>query len=546
MSAPASPAPQPANSSPWSPLADPTFRMLWIVWATANICMGMNDVAAAWLMTSLTHSPVMVALVQSAAAAPVFLLGVPSGALADILDRRRYFMATQFWVAGVALLLCFASLADALNPPLLLALTFANGIGFAMRWPVFSAIVPEVVARPQLPHAQALNGVAMNVSRIVGPVIAGALLASLGGTAVYVVNAVASIAAGIAITRWRRATQTSALPAERFLGAIRVGVQYVAQSPRMRVVLLRVFVFFMQSTALLALLPIVAKQFAGAGAGTFTLLLAAMGAGAITAALLAPRLRKRMGTDDMVRNGTLLHAAMTATVALAPSLWVALPAMALAGMAWFSVANAMLVVAQFALPDWVRARGMAIVQTALMGGNALGAAIWGQVASSFGLRASLVAAAIAATAALLAVQRFRLQGEVIEDLTPARVWKEPVAAFPVDPDQGPVLVTIRYRIDPARAEEFAQVMQESRRFRLRHGALAWELFRDTAEPDTWIEYFIDESWVQHLRRFDRSTAADVELTERKYAFHLGEGRPQVSRFIAQSTPRAPTDPGHLV
>jgi MFS family permease len=548
---PAAPAARLADpASAWAPLAIPTFRTLWIVWLTANICMGMNDVAAAWLMTSLTHSPVMVALVQSAAAAPVFLLGIPSGALADILDRRRYFMATQFWVAIVAVLLFVASVTDALSPHLLLVLTFANGVGFAMRWPVFAAIMPELVPRAQMPAAQGLNGVAMNVSRIIGPMLAGAMLAAANGTFVYAVNAVASMAAGFAIMRWRRTPTVSKLPAERFLGAIRVGVQYIAQSPPLRVVMLRIFVFFTQSTALLALLPVVAKSYPGAGAGTYTVLLAGMGAGAIVAALAMTRLRRHMGSNAMVRYGTLLHAAMTVAVALAPNVWVALPAMFVAGMAWIVVANAMLIVAQFGLPDWVRARGMAIMQTALMGGNAIGAAIWGQAASMFGLRAGLIAAATAAVVSLLLVQRFKLQTAETEDLRPARVWKDPETAFPVDPHDGPVMVTIRYCIDPARAAEFAQVMQESRRFRLQHGALAWELLRDTAVPDTWIEYYVDESWAQHLRRFDRATAADVALTERKYAFHLGPDKPAVARYIAQSAgdvgARAPTPPGALV
>jgi MFS family permease len=171
-------APHPASLSAWAPLKLPVFRMLWGTWLVANICMWMNDVAAAWMMTSMTTSPIWVALVQSASTLPVFLLGLPSGALADILDRRRYFVMTQFWVAGVATLLCITVISGVMTPPLLLALTFANGIGLAMRWPVFAAIVPELVPRPQLPSALALNGIAMNASRIVGPLVAGALIAS--------------------------------------------------------------------------------------------------------------------------------------------------------------------------------------------------------------------------------------------------------------------------------------------------------------------------------------------------------------------------------
>jgi len=207
------------------------FRLLWGTWLTSNICMWMNEVASAWLMTTLTTSPVMVALVQSASVLPVVLFGLPSGALADILNRRRWFMFTQFWVAANALILCAVLAADAMTAPLLLALTFGNGIGLAMRWPVYAAIVPELVPRVELPTAVALNGIAMNTSRIVGPVVAGALIASLGTGYVFLLNAALSLAAGFVIMRWRLEPKASVLPGERFIGAMRVGFQYVAQSP---------------------------------------------------------------------------------------------------------------------------------------------------------------------------------------------------------------------------------------------------------------------------------------------------------------------------
>ena len=516
-----------------APLSQPVFRMLWGVWLTANIGMWMNDVAAAWLMTTLTTSPIMVALVQSASTLPVFLLGLPSGALADIIDRRRYFMVTQFWVAAVALLLSAVVLAGGMTPTLLLALTFANGIGLAMRWPVFAAIVPELVPRSQLPAALALNAIAMNASRIVGPVIAGALIAGAGSAYVFVLNAVMSVAAGFVIMRWKREQKLSSLPGERFLGAIRVGVQYVRQSTRMRTALLRVALFFGQTTALLALLPLVARQLEGGGAGTFTLLLAAMGTGAIVAALFLPQMRQRLTRDQLVAKGTMVQTAAMVVVALAPNAYVAAPSMLVAGMAWISVANSLSVSAQMGLPDWVRARGMSIFQMAIMGSSALGAAVWGQVATLTSVTDGLLLAAAAGLVAMLATRRFRLDTQPDEDLSPADVWKAPVSAVPIDPHDGPVMVTIEYRIDPERAADFREVMQESRRSRLRHGALSWELFRDTSDPGRYIEYFIDESWVEHLRRFDRVTASDVALRERRLAFHTGDGPPVVSRFIAE-------------
>jgi MFS family permease len=516
-----------------APLSLPVFRMLWSTWLIANICMWMNDVAAAWMMTTLTTTPLWVALVQTASTLPVFLLGLPSGALADILDRRRYFILTQFWVATVALLLCVTILLGQITPPILLALTFANGIGLAMRWPVFAAIVPELVPRLQLPAALALNGVAMNASRIIGPLVAGAVIASAGSAYVFVLNAALSIVAGFIIMRWRREHKPNPLGRERLGSAIRVGVQFVAQSARLRAVLLRIALFFFHSTALLALLPLVARNLHGGGAGTFTLLLAMMGAGAIFAVLFLPRLRQRWPRDTLVGYGVTLQAAATAVMAFAPNSYVAVPAMFCGGMAWITTANSLSVSAQLALPDWVRARGMSMYQMAIMGASALGAALWGQVATMTSLQTSLSAAAVSGVLTMWLAQRHVVDRSIVEDLTPSLEFKVPVAEAP--PETGHVMVMIEYLINPDRAADFSELMQESRRSRLRQGALKWELVRDIGDPGRFVEQIVDESWTDHLRRFDRVTADDVALRERKLAFHIGEGPPKVTRYVIEST-----------
>ena len=525
--------PQPAESlSAWVPLKLPVFRLLWSTWLVANICMWMNDVAASWLMTSMTTTPLWVALVQSASTLPVFLLGLPSGALADILDRRRYFIMTQFWVAGVATLMCIAVVSGVMTPALLLALTFANGIGLAMRWPVFSAIVPEIVPRSQLPAALGLNAVSMNASRIVGPLLAGGLIASLGTEWVFVLNAVLSIVSGFVIMRWRRDHVPSPLGRERLFSAMRVGVQFVRQSARMRAVLVRVALFFLNSTALLALLPLVARGLHGGDAGTFTLLLAAMGAGAIVAAVFLPRLRQMMTRDALVLRATVLQSASMAVMAFAPNAWVAVPAMLLNGMAWIVCANSLSVSAQLALPDWVRARGMSMYQMAIMGASALGAGVWGQIATLTQVSTSLLVAALSGSVTMLLAQRWVRDLSIEEDLTPSHEFKTPVAHAP--PGVGRMLVTIEYLIDPAQTDDFRAIMQESRRSRLRQGALEWELLRDVNQPGRFVEQIIDESWTEHLRRFDRVTASDVALRERKLAFHIGDGPPLVTRCVVEA------------
>jgi MFS family permease len=519
--------------SPLAPFNTPVFRMLWTTWLMANTCMWMSDVAAAWTMTSLTATPIWVALVQTAASLPVFLLGLPSGAMADILDRRRFLLLTQVWVALVASLLSLMVFLGWMSPLLLLLLVFANGIGLAMRWPVFAAIVPEVVPHAQLPAALALNGVSMNASRMIGPLIAGALIASVGSAWVFLLNAVLSLIAAIVISRWKRVHVPHPLGRERLGSAIRVGLQYAKESAHLKGVLVRVSIFFFTSTGLVALLPLVARGLHGGGAGTFTVLLASMGMGAIVSTVFLPQLRRRFSRDVLVLCGAALQSVAMIVIALTPTIWVAVPAMLCAGGAWITTANTLSVSAQMGLPNWVRARGMSMFQMAIMGASAIGAAVWGQVATVGSVPVSLIAAALTGTLAMALANRAMPAQGMVEDLTPSTAFKVPQAEAP--PANGHVLLMIEYRIDPARAAEFRQLMEESRRSRLRHGALSWELLQDINERGRFVEMIEDASWTEHLRRFDRVTAADVALRDRKLAFHLGESPPWVTRSIMQTT-----------
>ena len=519
--------------SPLAPFGKPVFRMLWTTWLMANICLWMSDVAAAWMMTSLTSTPLWVALVQTASSLPVFLLGLPSGALADILDRKRYFLVTQIWVAAVASLLSLTIFLGVLTPPLLLALVFANGIGLAMRWPVFSAIVPELVPRSQLPAALALNGVSMNASRIIGPLVAGALIASVGSAWVFLLNAVLSLVAAVVITRWQRLHRPHPLGRERLGSAMRIGLQYVSQSHHLKGVLARIFIFFFTSTALIALLPLVARGLHGGGAGTFTLLLASMGSGAIVATGFLPRLRRLLARDALVLSGAAVQSVAMLIIALTTEIWIAVPAMLFAGAAWITTANTLSVSAQMGLPDWVRARGMSMYQMAIMGASATGAAVWGQVATLGSVHLSVLIAAVTGVLAMALINRVMPGQGMVEDLTPSNGFKLPQVEVP--PGHGHVMAMVEYRIDPARAQEFRTLMQESRRSRLRHGALSWELLQDINEPGRFVEMIEDGSWTDHLRRFDRVTAADVALRDRKLTFHLGDSAPVVTRSVMEMT-----------
>ena len=529
---PAPEEPRIEQPSAWAPLRIATFRSLWLVWLASNTCMWMNDVAAAWQMTTLTTSPTLIALVQTASSLPVFLLGLPSGALADIVDRRRYFMITQFWIAATAAVLFGVALSGHLNAYALLVLVFANGIGLAMRWPVYAAILPELVPRSQLGEALALNAVAVNTSRVIGPLVAGLVIAAAGTEYVFALNCTVSIVSGIVLFMWKREVKPSVLPGERFIGAMRLGFQYVRESQGMKNALVRIGSFFFHSTAVFALLPLVAKSFGSGGANNYTLLLASMGLGAVIMATQLPRLRTRFTRDEVAGTGAVVTGLAIAGVALSPSVWLAAISMFVAGAMWILVANSVTIAAQLSLPDWIRARGMAIYQMAIMGMTASGAFIWGKLASLTSVPTSMAVAGVSMVIASLYIRRGRTL-ELTGDLTPTHPFDEPVPQIPIELQDGPIMVTIEYLVDPARRAEFEAIMAESRSARMRAGAVSWGLFEDVERPARYVEYFACDTWADYLRRFDRFTAADEELHQRRHAFHIAEGPPRISRFVAR-------------
>lgn len=518
--------------TPGSPLCDPTFRSLWFVWLCANSCMWMCDISAAWLMTSLTADPMTIALVQTASTLPAFLLSLPSGALADILDHRRLYLATQLWLAIAAGLLALCTGAGWLSWPLLLLLVFVNGVGMALRWPVFAAIVPEVVRREDIARALSLNSVAVNVPRVVAPLATGLMLAAWGGTFVFAFCCAVSLVSSLLVWRWRYARQRGTLPNERLIGAIRIGLRYASASTPLRVVMVRSFLLYVQSGALFALLPVVAKDMGGAS--TYTMLMSSMGAGGVAAALGIHRLRSRVSVHNLVVASTLLLAACTAAVAAANEVWIVAIAMAFSGVAWLAGGNSLSVSAQLALPDWVRARGMSLFLTAVMAGAATGAAVFGAVATHLGTRCSLALAAVTAVATLWVIRRWRFDSVHSEDLLPWRLTEQPLASLNVAGEAGPVVVTIEYLVDPTDREAFSAVMEATRLSRLQGGAASWSLLQDAADSGRYVETFVDATWIDHLRRMDRLTEGDHRLRDRRAALHRGLEPPKVTRYLKQA------------
>ena len=396
------------------PLREPVFRMFILAWLAGNMTMWMNDVSASWLMAELTDGPMMVALVQASASLPLFLLGLPSGALADLMNRQRLYAFAQFWIALIAAVLALLAAMGKLTPNGLLLLCFGNGIGLAMRFPVFSAIVPTLVPRDQLPAALTLNALAVNLSRIIGPLLAGAVIASMGMSAVFMLNAAMSLLSCGLILKCGLPAQQAASGRDGLLKTMRGGLAFVRQSLPMRSILWRAFCFFLHSIGLIALLPLLAKGLK-LDATSYTVLLASMGAGAILAALAMPRIAGSVMRDRVVAMGVVLYAIATVTAALAPTIWLAAPAMALAGGVWLSVVNTLTMAVQLVLPNQLRARGIAIYQMAIMGGSAAGATLWGQVASHTSIKTALLASAALSLAVLWLSRHVSVQTQAMPD-----------------------------------------------------------------------------------------------------------------------------------
>ena len=518
-------------ASAWSPLRAPLFRALWIAAVASNVGTWMQNVGAAWLMTSLAPTPTMVALVQAATSLPVVLVALPAGAIADIVDRRALLLVTQGWMLAAAAVLGALTLLDVTTPWMLLTLTFALGLGAAMNAPAWQAIIPELVSRSELRSAVTLNGVGYNVARAVGPALGGLIVAAEGPGAVFILNALSFVGVMIVLYRWRRRIGERELPAEDVVGAIRAGLRYVRYAPGLRAVLIRTAVFILGGSALWALLPLVARQELDLDATGYGLLLGCLGAGAVTGAALLPRLRRKFSTDGFLAGSTLLFAIATAAPAYVRNFTLVAVAMVLGGVAWITIMSTFNVGAQVTVPGWVRARALALYGLMFQGGTAFGSALWGMIAERITLPLALIWAAVTLLAGLAAMLRYRLQLEEEINLTPSPHWPEPQPLVPPSPDSGPVLVTVEYAIDPARARDFISAMHGVEELRRRDGAYRWGLFNDPSIPKRYVETFLVESWAEHMRQHERVTMADKEVEDVARAFHIGKTPPVVSHLI---------------
>jgi MFS family permease len=518
-----------ASPNLWRPLRVTVFRNLLVADVISDAGAFMQNVGAAWLMVSLGAGPIYVALTQTAASLPYFVLALPAGAAGDIVDRRKLILFTESWMMGVALILAILTIAGVMSPWILLVLTFALSAGDAFETPAWRAILPELVPKEDLAAASALNGIEFNLARAVGPALAGTIISVAGVATAFVANFVSFFGVILVVAKWKRPVRKRSAPPESFSGATVAAIRYVRHSPAILTVLLRTGIAMFFSSALFALLPMVSRS-VNQNATGYGLLLGCFGGGAIIGALVMQSARDRWAMESIVSTGVVSLGLVILAMSGLHRLSTLAAVMLVGGAAWVIFISLINALVQNLAPDWVRARVLAIFILVYQGSYALGTAAWGAVAQRSGVGTALVYAGMG-TIATAAIALFAQLPDSTADLSPWNHWRMPVVLGEIgaDVEKGPVLVTIEYAVIPKRTAEFVDAMHEYGRMRRRDGAYRWAIFRDTEVADRYLEIFLVNSWAEHLRQHERQTQADRELEGRIYSYLSGE--PTVRHLI---------------
>jgi MFS family permease/quinol monooxygenase YgiN len=514
-----------------SPLRHAPFRLFYLGSIATAVGYTMQATVAAWLMATLTPSALMVALVQTASTAPSLLLGLLAGALADIIDRRKIILVTQIVLLAATAILGLATIAGLTGPGTLLALTFLIGAGFTFYMPAQQASINSFVSRIELPRAVALGAVAFNVARAIGPAFAGALAAWLGTGSALIASAFFFVLMIVAVRAWKPGDlQLPGIPETLFSGVLS-GLRYARHSHPMRALIIRNLNFCVCASSLWALLPVIARDQLGLGAGGYGLLSASFGIGAVVGALSIPRQLQSRTLNAVVTSGVLLWTAATLLIAATDITAIALVGACGAGMAWVCVLASLSAGTQSTAPAWVRARAVAMNLVAVQASLALGSVLWGALASAAGTRVALATSATIMFVLNVLNRRISVAMGNEADVTPAVQLPDLAIAVPPLPDDGPVLIQIEYEIAPEQREEFLRAIRKVEATRRRNGAASWRVYRDIAEDGRFVERYVIASWAEYVRLRTRMTMADRKLQDHVAQMQRPDVPVRVSRLI---------------
>jgi MFS family permease len=457
--------------------------------------------------------------------------------MADLVDRRKLLLVSQWWMFISAATLCALTWLGWTTPTTLQLLAFVLGVGGALNGPAWQAIIPKIVQKKQMGEAVALQGVGINSARAIGPALGGYVISLWGSYAVFGLNALSFLAVIWVLCRWKKpqSAEATKLPKEHFADALLIGLRFARYSPELQAVLIRAASFLFCASAFYALLPIYVKQVMNGDAQQLGILMAAVGAGGLSGAFLLKRIRAKLSTDRLMLLASVAFSAVMAVLTL-PNLplSVLLLAGALGGLAWISNLSSLNVSVQSALPTWVRARGLSVYLMAFFGAMTLGSLTWGTLASRTSISTALAVSAGGLLLAQLLALRFRLGGLESLELAPSLHWGEPVVSVPINERTGSMAVTLEYQIAPENRTAFLEAMRHLRRVRLKTGAYRWELFHQAEAPETYIEQFSLVSWADHLRQHERVSADDRNVEEVAFGYHQSGHHPIVRHYFRES------------
>jgi MFS family permease len=521
----------PDRKSPLAPLKHQTYRTIWFASIASNFGGLIQAVGAAWMMTALSSSENMIALVQASTSLPIMLFSLVSGALADSFDRRRIMISAQLLMLTASVMLTVFAWSDWLSPWLLLFFTFMIGCGTALNNPSWQASVGEMVPREDLPAAVTLNSVGFNITRSVGPAIGGVIVAIAGAAAAFLVNTFSYFTLIYALIKWQPPKNTSTLPREQLLAAISAGMRYVAMSPNIGKVLVRGFLFGLSASAILALMPLVARDLVQGGPLTYGIMLGAFGVGAIGGALISARLREALSSEWIVRVAFLGFALSAAVTAVSTNAILTALVLTVSGASWVLALSLFNTIVQLSTPRWVVGRALSLYQTLTFGGIAVGSWLWGSLAENYGLSYSLLCSCVLMLFGVVVGFKLAMPAFASLNLDPLNRFVEPNLRLDIKPRSGPIAIMVDYEIDDSDLAEFMTLMVERRRIRLRDGAQNWTLMRDLENPDIWTEIYHVPTWVEYVRHNQRRTQADAESWDGILKLHRGDTRPRVHRMI---------------
>jgi MFS family permease len=486
--------------SAWAPLRGRVYRSLFIAQCGSNIGTWMQSVAAQWFLVEKHSSDVVVALVQTASLGPTLLLGLLAGVLADLFDRRRLLIFLQSYAVLVALGLAATTYLGRLDPTSLLMFTLAIGCAAALTAPAWQAIQPELVPREQIPAAASLGSVSQNAARAIGPAVGGVVVALAGPAAVFGINAVSFAGIIAALAAWKRPKQNTSIERERLGQAIITGLLYIRNGPIIRRILLRASLFLFPASAVFALLPVAAAHRWHLDASGYGIALGAIGFGAVLAVVIAPPLRQKVSANVLLSASAVAYACGPLAMAWLPFA-TAIPVLMLSGMSWLLTLTTLNAEAQMSLPRWVRARGLSVYLLVSTGSQAIGSYIWGAIATETGLQPALSCSAAVLGVAALSVIMLPLRPSIAKvSIDVSTAWPTPALVFEPCPSDGPVLVSVRYRVAAENHDGFIKAMSAARRSRLRTGGHSWQLYHSGGQAETFFEWFTVASWTEFERQ----------------------------------------------